>query len=347
MWPRGEGAGDLSRRSKASGLNGFVSFKRRREAEAALRQFDGASWSGSTLRVGWSKAVPTSGKGEETLDHDHRPLVHRLGHGTIAHGPAHALVHDLGLLRRIIELGKDPGKGEIVNITLTAKFIPAHVRGARDEEEFIKLVAGMTRAHGQAFEENLKVRERHNPNYQFLLSLHSTGGRLYEDLLRPERDAPYEFDDEGNDDAYSTDNEEIKESERISRNRLGYLARRRFEVMLRAMSGKRGEVARCMAFCLEHAEAASEIANIVIGSLLVNETPVPRKIARLHLISDIIHNSAVSLPSAWKYRQEFQNRLGLVFDHLSTIYHAFGGRMTAEVFKRQVVAVIAVWDDRI
>lgn len=65
MWPRGdvrEALDTSSRRTKSSGLSGFVSFKRRKDAEAALRELDGAAWAGSTLRVGWSKAVPTSGK---------------------------------------------------------------------------------------------------------------------------------------------------------------------------------------------------------------------------------------------------------------------------------------------
>lgn len=67
MWPRGdsrEGPGNdlASRRGKSGGLSGFVSFKRRKDAEAALRSLDGTIWSGSTLRVGWSKAVPTSGR---------------------------------------------------------------------------------------------------------------------------------------------------------------------------------------------------------------------------------------------------------------------------------------------
>jgi len=113
------------------------------------------------------------------------------------------------------------------------------------------------------------------------------------------------------------------------------------------MTGKRGEVARCMAFCLEHGEAAVEVSNIIISSLLVNSTPVPRKMARLHLISDIVQNSAVSLPSAWKYRDDLVQRLGLVFDHLSAVYHSFSGRMTAETFKRQVIALIDVWDNGI
>ena len=115
--------------------------------------------------------------------------------------------------------------------------------------------------------------------------------------------------------------------------------------MLRAMSGKRGEIARCMAFALEHAEAAHEIAELIVASLLVEGTPVPRKVARLHLICDILHNSAASVPSAWKYRGEFQGRLGVVFDHLANIYHSFPGKITAETFKNQITAVIDVWDD--
>jgi U2-associated protein SR140 len=100
-----------------------------------------------------------------------------------------------------------------------------------------------------------------------------------------------------------------------------------------------------MAFSLEHAEAASEVADIILASLLVNDTPVPRKVARLHLICDILHNSATAVPSAWKFRQEFQSRLGIVFDHLSAIYHSFPGRITAETFKKQFTIVVDVWED--
>jgi U2-associated protein SR140 len=48
---------------------------------------------------------------------------------------------------------------------------------------------------------------------------------------------------------------------------------------------------------------------------------------------------------AWKFRQEFQSRLGLVFDHFSTIYHSFPGRITAETFKGQITAVLDLWED--
>jgi U2-associated protein SR140 len=78
---------------------------------------------------------------------------------------------------------------------------------------------------------------------------------------------------------------------------------------------------------------------------LVDGTPVPRKVARLHLICDILHNSAAPVPSAWKFRQEFQSRLGIVFDHLANIYHSFPGRITAETFKKQITAVVDIWED--
>ena len=68
MWPRGDttlGPGadmTATRRNKSTGLSGFVSFMRRRDAEAALRELDGFDWGGSVLRVGWSKAVPIAAK---------------------------------------------------------------------------------------------------------------------------------------------------------------------------------------------------------------------------------------------------------------------------------------------
>ena len=62
MWPRTDvppgPTAEGSRRPKTAGLSGFVSFLRRKDAEVAVRELDGADWNGSPLRVGWSKAVP-------------------------------------------------------------------------------------------------------------------------------------------------------------------------------------------------------------------------------------------------------------------------------------------------
>jgi hypothetical protein len=64
MWPRGDNSsgvgGDItsSRKSRSSGLSGFVQFMKRKDAENCVREMDGFDWGGSVLRVGWSKAVP-------------------------------------------------------------------------------------------------------------------------------------------------------------------------------------------------------------------------------------------------------------------------------------------------
>lgn len=53
----------------------------------------------------------------------------------------------------------------------------------------------------------------------------------------------------------------------------------------------------------------------------------------------------MQLSGAWRFRQEFQSRLGLVFDHLASIYHSFPGRITAETFKKQITSIVDIWED--
>lgn len=89
----------------------------------------------------------------------------------------------------------------------------------------------------------------------------------------------------------------------------------------------------------------NQVVDIIMSSLIVESTAVPRKLARLFLVCDILHNSAATIPNAWKFRQEFERRLPVVFDHLSDIYKSFPGRMTANTFKQQVVSVVEVWED--
>ncbi len=95
--------------------------------------------------------------------------------------------------------------------------------------------------------------------------------------------------------------DEESERERVQKMHLGKLARKRFEAMLRSLSGKRGEMARCMTFCLEHAEAAHEVSNLTMLAIINSKNRAPRwwtsllplylwmgrpyrAVARLHLI---------------------------------------------------------------
>ncbi|KAF8756938.1 kinase-like protein [Rhizoctonia solani] len=169
-------------------------------------------------------------------------------------------------------------------------------------EEFIRKVVDKVRRNGRAFQTLLETRRRITQALSFWDDK-NPGHLLYKHLLDGASlpPPPPVFDEDGPHSAYSTDSGEESERERIRKGTLGKLARKRFHVLLRGLSGKRGELARCMAFSLEHAESAAEPASIT---------------------------------NAWKFRQEFESRLGGVFDHLCAIHRSFPGRITAETFKK-------------
>ncbi|OCB87417.1 hypothetical protein A7U60_g5557 [Sanghuangporus baumii] len=348
MWPRGgpsvgPGADITAARSnRTGGLTGFVSFMKRKDAETAVHDIDGFDWGGSVLRVGWSKAVPVAAK-PAYVESGTEAAVEVILENDLAIDLVHSRLHvDTSARGATLILLRAAAAGGDTIAPVPILILDHGVDP--DTEKFIRTVALKVKDNGEKFENLLRDKERQNPKFKFLFDPATPENRLYRSLVRGE--ALVEgFDDEGYNSVYSTDSAEESEHERGRKNRLGRLARKRFEAMLRALTGKRGELARCMAFSLEHAEAASEVSDIIVASLLVDGTPVPRKVARLHLICDILHNSAAAIPSAWKFRQEFQARLGIVFDHLSSIYHSFPGRITAETFKKQITVVLDMWED--
>ncbi|KAI0305712.1 hypothetical protein B0F90DRAFT_1808891 [Multifurca ochricompacta] len=328
MWPRGDSAfgpgADMTaaRRNRNSGLSGFVSFMKRKDAEAALKEFDGFDWGGSVLRVGWSKAVPVAAKPMYVAQRSRSPSPFPQRRRSRSRSRERDYRRDWRSRsrsyspRRGSRYSRSPRRsyGRYSKRSRSPRGRRSPRGHATDDEEvtdsFVRTVAVEVKGHGKNYEDSLKEMEKENSRYSFLMDRNHRKYRLYQSLP--------EFEDEGYNSVFSTDSAE---------------------------DGSRGELARCMAFSLEHAEAANEIADIIIASLVVDGTPVPRKLARLHLICDILHNSAAPLPMAWKFRQEFQSRLGLVFDHFSTIYHSFPGRITAETFKSQITGVVDIWED--
>jgi len=71
---------------------------------------------------------------------------------------------------------------------------------------------------------------------------------------------------------------------------------------LRCVQLRRGSIASAMWFALEHPEAAEEIVDILVSSLLNANTPNFQRLARLFIISDVLHNASTGA-STWKYRQ--------------------------------------------
>jgi len=115
------------------------------------------------------------------------------------------------------------------------------------------------------------------------------------------------------------------------------------EDMLRSLVVERASIKECMGFCISKAAASGEIVETITEALSLSETPVPKKIARLFLVSDVLHNSSAAVPNASSYRSHFQGELPAIFSSLHECYKNITSRMGIETMKEQVVKVLHIW----
>ena len=98
-----------------------------------------------------------------------------------------------------------------------------------------------------------------------------------------------------------------KKEEKKKNNVLTDAERDKLEGLLRSLLPDRNPVAETMVWCIEHAEAGEEVVECISESLGILQTPLTKKIARLYLISDILHNCSVKgVPNVSYYRKGFQ-----------------------------------------
>lgn len=81
--------------------------------------------------------------------------------------------------------------------------------------------------------------------------------------------------------------------------------RDRLEDLIRNLAPEAKKIGEVMVFCIEHSEAADEIAECIMESLSNETTVITKKIARLYLVSDILHNCGVKVNKASFYRKAY------------------------------------------
>jgi len=113
--------------------------------------------------------------------------------------------------------------------------------------------------------------------------------------------------------------------------------RRGLENVIRKLNVTRKSVREGMTFCLdllassqsskpsafvgrERADGvANEVVECLVEALTLPQTPWASKLARLYLVSDILHNSSSQhLKSGWVFRREFEKVLPSLFEHLGS-----------------------------
>ncbi|KAF0466800.1 Pub1p [Gigaspora margarita] len=349
MWPRTQEEKDRNRNC------GFVSFMDRECAAIALKNMDGRELLGYVMRVGWGKAVPIPPQPIYVLNEGGRPPPSGLPfNAQMVHTNNYANVPPPGSTTAVL-------KGPRLEV---------HV--ARPEDpQIVKIIHRMVERvvkYGPPFEAIIMDREWNNPKFGFLFNNDSPEHiyyrwRLYSILQGDPKNkwrteafhmfnegpiwVPPEipFDEDAADELLDSDEEDERERERVPKGTLGPKAKHRLEVMLRKLTYERGAIAKAMAFSIDHSDAADEIVDIICKTLVIKETPIPTKVARLYLVSDILHNSSVSVPNAWKFRTVFESRLPEIFEHLNEVYRSIAARLKAETFRRQITTILTVWEN--
>ena len=101
----------------------------------------------------------------------------------------------------------------------------------------------------------------------------------------------------------------------MTKGELGAAHRDKLEKLLRSLTFQRDTIAAAMAFIMDCGEGAEEVTEVLVQALIAPSTPIPLLLARLHLLSDVLHNSGTTaLRHAWKYR------LGYPHCHTLTAY---------------------------
>ncbi|KAG2440272.1 hypothetical protein HXX76_004384 [Chlamydomonas incerta] len=355
MWPRDE-------EQRRKGRNcGFVAFMKRDDAEMAMRKLQGIILHGNDLHIGWGKAIPLPAI--PIYDPREGAVVSAIP--AAATRPAH-LLPDLVIPKKAYNDDHSVHRGTGTDIEIKVPDDPRL-------RYIIDTLAVYVLQDGCALEQAVMEAEQKNYDFSFLFDLKSTEHLYYRwrlhslsegDTLRTWRIEPYcmvhggqrwvpppmttlaepnELDDrtaaqkaDGSGPAAPRERERpLSDSERD-----------RFEDMLRFLTVERSDICDAMMFCLSAADACGEIVDILAESLSLSETAVPLKIARLFLLSDLLHNATAPVRNASRYRVKLQAVLPDVFESLNDTYRGADGRMLQEALRRHVLRVLRCWRDK-
>ncbi|XP_062608000.1 U2 snRNP-associated SURP motif-containing protein-like, partial [Saccostrea cucullata] len=354
MWPRTD-------EERSRGRNcGFVAYMNRRDGERALNSLKGKDIMQYEMKLGWGKAVPipphpvyippalaemTQPPPPSGLPFNAQPRGrdrNRKGYGKVP-----------PLSGRDEEGGGDK--------SLSNAVVKVVIPTERNLLILIHRMIEFVVREGPMFEAMIMNRELKNPQYRFLFDNMSPAHTYYRWKLFSilQGDSPYKWRTEElrmfkggslwkpppmNPYTQGMPEELVREDvvDKVvehqappgpKKGQLTDSQRDRLEDMLRELTPERTKVGDAMVWCLDHAESAEEIVECITESLSILQTPIPKKIARLFLVSDILFNSSAKVPNASFFRRCFQHKLLDIFKDVHETYAGIDGRLKAEQFK--------------
>jgi U2-associated protein SR140 len=340
---------------------GFVCYDKRAEAEVALRKMDGVVINGKEIRVGWAKQpakdkLKTHDAGtSRDRDRDRDRDSHR-------HPPSHTMM--------MVPPPPPPGFGGMpphlplpprnLNIPPGAPIITV-ILPPPERRTIIDNLSKLVVEHGQEFEQTLMDREPNNPNLQFLFLAGSPENMYYRwrvftlfhgDTLERWREEPFQMFVNGpfwipppggarTSEPRAPSVTPPRPVTAISGPASHHLGkplsdrdRDAFEDILRSLTISRRAIRDAMGFSLDHSESAPEIVQVITEALTIPETPTQTKVARLFLISDILHNTSIAkLPNLHLFRSGFEATLPMIFKSFNQKLNSITGRISRSTFQ--------------
>jgi len=352
MWPRTE---EERRRSRNCG---FVSFTNRHDAEKAKNTMDGREILGVDLRIGWSKAVKIGGAPQApgfvaAATPGSIPRLPGMLPGAARAAPAPqlpvAIPSDLKLqatIDRVAQMVADFGfdfevllmEREHSNPRFTFLF------NQQSAEHLYFKWRAWSLANGDT------VSRWQESNFQMVM-----GGPVFIPPAMPAKPYDTDRDRSSRDDRDRSERRDRDERRpESSGSQLGIkpgaskpLHDDAYDVLselLRGVTVQRADIAKLMAFALDHAESSGEIIETMVESLCLGQTAPSTKLARLYSVSDILHNSNARVKNASSYRSGFQGRMKQVMKSFHDTCKGIEGRVSAKNFSEQTIKVLEVWD---
>lgn len=369
MWPRTD-------EERARNRNcGFVAFMSRKDGERALRRINGREVMGFEMKLGWGKAVPIPQHPVYIPEPLRKITMPPPSSGLPFNAqPASCDIDKVTPGMVNANNMNDPEIQRILSRSTIKVVVPTDKNILCLIHRMVEFVVN----EGPMFEAMIMNKELHNSNFRFLFDNTSPAHlyyrwRLYAVLqgdqqnrwsvqdfkmfeggsiwrppvvnlwsqgvpdqllnLSPERERPERVDKKN------------KVKEQVKKGTLTDSSREKLEDMLRKLTPERSKIADAMVYCIDHAEAADEISECIMESLTIMETPLFKKLARLYLVSDILHNCIVKVSNASLFRMAFQTRLESICRGLYESFNAIQGRLRADQFKQKVMKVFRVWEE--
>lgn len=117
------------------------------------------------------------------------------------------------------------------------------------------------------------------------------------------------------------------------------------QMKLQKLTIRRQDICELMAFAMDKATMAEDVVDVLKESFFEEAAPPPLVMARLYVVSDLLHNSGAPVKNASMYRTQLQQALPEIFDQLSVWRRCVTGRMSTSQLNDRIMGLLRVWDD--